>query len=201
MRLLYFYFFTFINVSNVIICEYSSIEYDDLNYFDILPGEKALSFNQIKNYCNVYINDLRIKLNRFKKNRLLKAFFNDHLTFECDIENKFEASNFDWSVNGLFLGINEPEYMLFLDKKIESNDTYLNITFYYWIPDIGPPQYFNFPAIHLDRYIFEPKFDYISYLKEKYKIQIKFLLYCFYLNAFTVLILFFLILVFKLCNK
>ena len=201
MKIKYFYFFAFINLSNKFICEYSSKEHNDLSYFDMLPEEKALSFNQINYYCNVYINDFRIKLNNNNRNRLLKAYFNDHLTFECDIENRFEASNFDWSVNGLFLGINEPEYMLFLDKKIESEKTYLNITFYYWIPDIGPPQYFSFPVIHLDKYIFEPKVDYISYSKKKYRIQIELLLFSFYINAITVLIIFFLIFIFKLCKK
>ncbi|RNA07854.1 hypothetical protein BpHYR1_003007 [Brachionus plicatilis] len=160
MKAFYFHFIILINLLTVLICDVAN----DVSYFDLDSAEeKIFAFDQIHNYCNVYINDLEIKLNNFNRNSLLKAFFNDHLTFECDIPYELGASNFDWSVNGLFLGINEPEYMLFLDKKIDSDDSYLNITCYYWIPDIGPPQFFNFPMIHLDKYIFNPEINYVSY--------------------------------------
>lgn len=122
---------------------------DDLNDesedYNLIHSEESL-----KRYRKLFVNDMEVLLDDTENEvDSVKAYYKDDLLFECEIPEDMNKGVYDWSVNGYFLGLNESSYTLILDKKIESNSTFLNISCYFQLNESDKPIYLKFPTIHL----------------------------------------------------
>ncbi|CAF0939590.1 unnamed protein product [Brachionus calyciflorus] len=160
--------FLFINFYVQILSSHS-MDDQDFEYFDEDPND--LSLNKLKNLCKIYINDVEIKINEIESAQFLRAYYQDDISFLCEIPDRFEVESYDWSVNNLQLSLNEPEYSIKFDKKIDA-ETFLNVTCLFWLSGHGLPNYFEFPTILLEKYVFDPHLNHTDYLQLKYKKQI-----------------------------
>ena len=110
--------------------------------------------NILKKYRKLIINDVAINLDddEFNQNtdtEVYKAYYQDDLYFECDLPDDICKGNYDWSVNGFFLKLNEPAYTLILNKKINTNSTFLNVSCYFELAKHNLTKSLQFPLIHL----------------------------------------------------
>lgn len=160
-----------INLVFLILFQFLLVMAKNLNLQDLYEQdleeqeEEEYAFGEdLKKYRRLYINDMEIILNEDNDDiGLLKAYYRDDLYFECDIPEKISNGNFDWFVNGHFLGLNDSSYTLVYDKKIESNSTFLNISCYFQFTSNSKASGLNFPLIHLG-FLFEIFCFYFGFL-------------------------------------
>lgn len=164
MILIFLFMNFYVKILNV-----HSMEDQDFEYFDEDPND--LSLNKLKSLCKIYINDVEIKINEIGSTQFLRAYYQDDMSFLCEIPDRFEVESYDWSVNNLQLSLNEPEYSIKFDEKIDS-ETFLNVTCLFWLSGHGLPNYFEFPSILLEKYVFDSHLNHTDYLQLKYKKQI-----------------------------
>lgn len=110
----------------------------------------------LKSCRRLFINDLEIKLDDIDEDEwtsdaeLIKAKYRDDIQFECDLPRQLLRDNtYDWSTNGVFLGLNESSYSLILDKRFESNKTFLNVSCHFYLKNHDMLTSLSFPPINL----------------------------------------------------
>jgi hypothetical protein len=146
------------------------LDYPDDNEIasiEIYKNEMNISIingsNNFKKYGKLIINDVAINLedenNPNGHEQIYKAYYKDDLYFECEIpSDMLSDGKYKWSVNGLFLingstDFGEPIFTLVLNEKIDSNNSFLNVSCYF---EINYQTFsIQFPVIHLGEYYFK----------------------------------------------
>ena len=116
--------------------------------------------NNFKKYGKLIINDVAINLedenNLNGHEQIYKAYYKDDLYFECEIPSyMLSDGKYKWSVNDLFLlngstDFGEPIFTLVLNEKINSSNSFLNVSCYF---EINYQTFsIQFPVIHLGEY-------------------------------------------------
>lgn len=115
---------------------------------------KISQSKELKAYRKLFINDLEIMLSDENGDEevdlgVIKAKYRDDLQFECEMPRKLYRGTYDWSINGYYLGINESIYNIVLDKRAQTNNTFLNVSCYFQLLDDRIFTTLEFPPINL----------------------------------------------------
>lgn len=96
--------------------------------------------SQLKTFRRLFINEMEILLDDLEANEsitepdIIKAKFQDDVQFECDIPgNLLRENSYDWSMNGILLNLNDSSYSVILDKRVNTNKTFMNVSCHFYL--------------------------------------------------------------------
>lgn len=129
---------------------------EEIEFTQTMTVLSQFSDRQLNSFRRLFINEIEIVLEDLEtgesvlESNLIKAKYQDDVQFECDLPRSLLRENtYDWSMNGVFLNLNDSSYSVILDKRVNTNKTFMNVSCHFYLDGQLKLASLGFPPINL----------------------------------------------------